>query len=275
MTARRRAKVSPDECAPPLLAALPKADPVSRALIARELVKLPATPATMNAFKKAFEATPIELTIPPGQNAREAILEAASFSFDADLVPWIVQTALASKGEPEDVAPVQEAALITAMKLMTEKQVATVEKLRALKVQGPDGKLQALGSSFEKEWSMATRMLASCKDDVECWLREVEAPASKDRDDQFRGVKAAYMVGVLGKPEIRGRLGDAMPKIENVATAYVTARAIDHLSPKGDPALADKLEALVREAEQSKDQHRIAQRSFLKEIVSRLRARAQ
>lgn len=264
-----------EDCVPPLLDALTKADPVSRALVARELVKVPQTPQTGKALQKAYEATPVDLTIPPGMNAREALLEQIGFTFDATLVPWIVQTALAMKGDPADLEPVQGASLVTAMKLMTDKQVAAVEKLYATKVQGPDGKPTALGKAYEKEWASVKDAVAACRDDVECWLDELTAPASQRGEGQWRAVKAAYMLGVLGKPEIRTRLVDAIAKTENPAAAFVTARAIDRLSPRGDPALAGRLEALVREAAQSKDQHRISQRSFLKEIVSRLRARAQ
>ncbi len=264
-----------EECAAPLLEALPKADPVSRAILARELVKLPATPEAMKAFKKTFEATPLELTIPPGMHAREAMLEEAAFTFDAELVPWIVQTALAVKGDEEDLAEIRGAAFQVAMKLMTSKQVAVVEKLHATKVMGPDGKPIVLGNVYQQEWKHAKEVLAACQDDRECWMRELTAPASQRGEQQMRAIKAAYMIGVLGKPEIRARLVDALPKIENLPASYVAARVVDRLSPRGAPDLADKLEALVREAEQSKDQHRIAQRSFLKEIISRLRARAQ
>jgi HEAT repeat protein len=266
-----------EECAAPLLDALPKADPLVRTIIARELVKVPQTPQTMKAFRKAFEATPIDstipLTIPPSKRAREVMLEGASYLFDASLVPWIVQTALAARGDEKYLETNRTAAFSTAMMLMTRKQIAAVEKLSATKVHDLDRNPVELGKLYQIEWTSTKEVLASCNDDVECWLGELTKSGSQAA--RWRSIKAAYMLGVLGRPEIRTRLVDAMPKIGNAAVVYVTARAVDRLSPKGDPVLADRLEALVREAEQSKDQHRIAQRSFLKEIVYRLRARAQ
>src|SRR5262249_25157618 len=150
--------------------ALGKADEQSRAVIARELPKLPKTPEVVKAFQDAFEKTPVTLSIPPGQGARESLLDSAGTFFDASLVPWIVRTAMATKGEDSDVDPIRAAALVTAMKLMTKDQLGTVDSLYNAKSTGPDGKPAMLGKAYEKEYKIAKELANACTDKLECYL---------------------------------------------------------------------------------------------------------
>jgi hypothetical protein len=264
-----------EDCAAPLLSVLPKADKVSQVIIARELLKVPSTPAIVKEIEKVYEATPLTLTIPPGMGARDALMEQMGFLFDPSIVPWVVKTALAAKGEEADLEEVRSSALITAMKLMTEKQIAEVEKLYNLKSTDPDGHATTLGKPFEKEWRIARDMVKACHEDVECWMRELTAPASQEMGTQFRGIKAAYMIGALGKPELKGRLVDALASMKNPATRFVVGMAIDRLSPRGDTAIADRIWAMVEEGKRSGEPARIAADAPMKTVVLRLRAKAQ
>lgn len=269
------ATIGREEAAAPMIEVLDKGDDVARAIIARELPKLPKTPETMKAFQTAYEKTPISLSIPPGLGAREALLEAAGTFFDASLVPWMVKTALDARGEESDLDPIRAATLTTAMKLMTSEQVPEVEKLYNAKAQGPDGKPTTLGKAYEKELKVAKDLIAACGDKVDCYLTKLGEPASQAKETQFQGIKAAYMVGVYGSPDVRQKLVALMPKLTNAAVRFVAVSVIDRFSPKGDAAMASALQKIVDEAEQSKDQNKIAANAPFKTVIYRLNARAQ
>jgi len=57
-------------------------DAATRAVIARELSKVPATEESKAAFKTAFESFTLESEIPPGGSALEALTEAAGQFYD-------------------------------------------------------------------------------------------------------------------------------------------------------------------------------------------------
>lgn len=269
------ATIGRQESAAPLLAALDKAEDVPRAIIARELTKLPKAPATLAAFEQAYEKTPVTLSIPPGLNARPMLAEQVGYFFDATAVPWIVKTAIEVKGEEADVAPVRDASLLTALKLATADQFGEIDRLFNARTTGDDGKPTTVGKSFEKEYKLAKDLATSCGAKVDCYIGKLSDPASQAKETQFQGLKAAYMVGVLGTPEVRQKIVDAFPKITNAAVRFISVTVIDSLSPKGDVELATKLQKIVDEGEDSKDQERMSGNAPFKTVIYRLNARAQ
>lgn len=264
-----------DAQAPMLKTLAETKDDLTRAVIARELPKLPVNDEAKTAFKDAYEKTPLSLSIPPGLGARESLLEAGGTFYDNSLTSYMVKTAMDAKGESADVEPVRAASLETAMKIMTKEQIEEVKTLYAVKITGADGKPAELGKGYEKEFKIATELLAACEDKVECYLAKLADPASQEKEKQFQGIKAAYMVGSLGGPEVRDKLIELMPKLENAAVRFVSVSVIDHHSPNGDVAIADKLQKIVDEGEESRDQNRIQANAPFKTIIYRLRARAQ
>ncbi|EYF01295.1 HEAT repeat domain-containing protein [Chondromyces apiculatus] len=260
----------------PLLAALTKStDDSAKAIIARELSKVPKSPETVTAFQQTYEKLPLNASIPPGIGARETLLEASGSYFDASFVPWIVKTALEAKGEEADVAPIRDASLATAMKLMTADQIAEVDKLFTKAQTGADGKPSTVGKAFEKEYTMAKALLGECKADAECYLGKAADNANQQKDTQFKGIKAAYMMGIFGKPELREKIIASMPKLTNAAVRFVSVTVIDQLSPQGDAAVAQKLQAIVDEAEEKRNEEMIAANSPFKTVIYRLNARSQ
>ncbi len=243
-------------------------------ILARELTKVPKTPETVKAFQDAFEKTPITLSLPTGGGGRETLLEAASSLYDPSFVPWIVKTAQAMKGEEDNIAPVREASLNAAAKLMTLDQVKLVDELYNVKVT-VEGKTSTVGKGFEKEYKLATAVLTACEAKVDCYLSKLTEPASQAEDTQFQGIKSAYMVGSLGDASVRQKLIDAMPKIPNAAVRYTAVLVIDRLSPKGDADVANKLQKIVEDAETTRDANKIAANAPFKQVIYRLNARAQ
>src|SRR5204862_6795830 len=101
-------------------------DDATRAIVAREIAKIPATPASKQAFKPADEATPIDAQIPNVGNALQTLTESVSQFYDPDFVPWLLERADKTKGGSEEKTNLQSMALLTSIKLMKPDQVALV-----------------------------------------------------------------------------------------------------------------------------------------------------
>jgi HEAT repeat protein len=264
-----------DEAVQPMIDSIAKADDVGKVVIGRELLKLPTSQASLDAVKTVYEKTPITLTIPPGNGAREAVLESFGDLFDASLVPWLVKTALDARGEDADLEPVRASTLVTVMKLMKADQIAEVDKLAESKINGPDGKPSTLGKGYEKEYKIAKDLLKECGDKLECFYGKLSDPNSHVGDKQFIGIKSAYMIGILGGPEARTKLVELMPKVTNAGAKFAAVKVIDRRSAKGDPTIAAQLQKLVDEADATKDGTKIAAVAPFKMVVYRLNARSQ
>jgi hypothetical protein len=211
--------------------------------------------------------------IPPGMGARRSLIEASTDFFDPSMATFLVKAALAMKGDEDDRVPIAEASLIAATKLMTVTQITTLKPLYEMRAPGPNGKPRALGQAIEEEFAAAKELVTACRSDVDCYLRVMSAPTSQEKKGHFREIKAAYMVGVYGAPEVKPKIVDLLPKIKNPVARYVALRAIDHLSPRGDPATAAKLQAIVDDAEIRRDAQMIAMNASFKAVIYRLRAR--
>jgi len=271
------ATIGREETGAPLVEAVGKTEDAGvRAVIARELTKLPKSDATLKAFQDAFEKTPTNAQIPGvGAGAREVMLESATMFFDASLVPWMIQQAKSMKGDEYDLPPIREATFGAALKLAKADQVALLDELYNQKTTGADGKPSVVGKAFEKEYKLTKELLTACGDKIDCYLGKVAEPASQDEKTQFTGIKAAYMIGILGDASTRQKIVDLMPKLTNAAVRYVSATAIDFLSPKGDAQIAAALRKMVDEAEEQRDQVKIKLNTPLKQVIYRLEARAQ
>ena len=264
-----------DDGSAALMETMDKGDDLARAIIARELPKLPKTDATVKAFQAAYEKTPVSLSIPPSSGARESMIEGSAYFFDASLVPWMVKTAVDVKGEAENIDGIRGSTFTTVLKIMKADQVAEADKLFSIKAEGPDGKPSTLGKAYEKEYKIVTDMLKACGDKVDCYFGKLVEPAAQEEKTQFQGIKAAYMIGVLGGPEVRQRLIDALPKLPNAGLRFIVGQIIDHHSPKGDTALAAALQKVVDDGEATKDPLKISGNSSFKTVIYRLNAKAQ
>lgn len=258
-----------------LLETMDKGDDLARAIIARELPKLPKTDATIKAFQAAYEKTPTTLAIPPSSGARESMIEASSDFFDAGIIPWVVKTAVDLKGEADSIDPIRGASFQMVLKIMKADQMSEGEKLNSIKADGPDGKPTTLGKAYEKEYKITTDLLKACGDKVDCYFGKLVEPASQEEKTQFQGMKSLYMIGVLGGPEVRQKLIDTLPKLNNAALRFITGKIIDHHSPKGDTALAAALQKIVDDGEATKDPIKMQGNNSFKTVIYRLNAKAQ
>jgi hypothetical protein len=263
------------ETTTPLLDAIGKVDPQSRAIIALQLTKVPKTPEVLKAFKDTFERTPGGIVLPgTSLSAREALLEASPLFFDSSLVPWITKSTIKLTSTETDIALVRKAALTAVLKLATTEQVKLVNALYNYPAT-LDGKKTTVGKEVEQEYKLTLELLSSCTNNVECYVNRLDDPAFQDETTQFVGIKSAHMIGALGSPSIKVKLLASLPKISSSAVHSVTAWLVDVFSPKGDAEAATTLQKLVDEAEAAKDQNAIQLTAPLRTVIYRLNARAE
>ena len=214
----------------PLIQALKSADnEVNRAVVARELTALPASPEAEKAFQAGYDKVPSTAIIWPSMApARPALLTAAARFYDAELVPWLLTQANAAKGKDEET---MGAALTSAIKVMKGAHVAKVKTA-----------IDKIGSENDKSsFAAASELLVKCADGVDCYLAKL-----KDDDSSgFVGVKAAHMVAMLGDTRAGMEIVKLLPTVRNADVRAAAILALDHVVQKDGPAVADALQKLL------------------------------
>ncbi|MDX2054989.1 MAG: hypothetical protein SFV15_21480 [Polyangiaceae bacterium] len=248
-----------------LMAALAKeTDEVTKAILARELAKIPATAESKQAFKAAFESIALDTMIPPGNPALQVLTEAAGQFYDPEMVTWLLDRAEAVKGDPEEKKALQGSITITALKLAKPDQLPAVKKA-----------VDRYGTSIEKGlYTQAEKILTACGDRVGCYLTAIEKRENQENDTQFIGIKAGYMIGILGNDQSRSDLIQRLDSIDNAALRFVSAQAIDQLSPKGSKEAAASLRMIIEKNAKSPDRNKAAGDSALKQVMYRIESRA-
>jgi len=253
------------EAGGPMMQTLESADSdITRALIARELTKLPSKPELEKAFQTAFEkVSPTALMPPTGQNARAQLMEAAAHFYDPQIVPWLLKQIKDAKGGENEKDVVQLAAVVSAIKLMNKGQAADVKAA-----------VDKEGTTLEKEaFRLAADVVNGCGDNVGCYLSKVQEPSAQEEKTQFIGLKAAYMLAILGSPATSMEIVKQLPKVKNAAVRFASVQAIDHLTQKEPAPVADALQKIVDENKAKDDRNMMQADAPVKEIVYRLRAR--
>lgn len=222
-----------------ILDALPKVtNDANRAILALDLTRFPTTPRSTKAFLDAYAKIPATAKLAQygGMNARAMLAGATAGFFDPTFGDWLVKEFAAAKGETADA--LDAAALPAAVKLMTTANSKAVG-VEVNKIKG---------EAFEKQmYKNALPVLDACKKDVACYLKELAKPVSADRTPAARigHVKAAWMIGMYGDAKTRDALVERLNGLKDGGIRNAILEAIDHLSPDGDAAIADKLDALV------------------------------
>ncbi|RYE94351.1 MAG: hypothetical protein EOO75_02210 [Myxococcales bacterium] len=254
------------EARDPMIAALNAADnDAVRAVVGRELSKLPASPEAVKALEAAFDKVGVDMLMPDGNPARIHIAVAAEKFMDASVVPWLlksVATLKTAKGEKELIDNIQGKLLQTAVKLMKKDQLDEVK--RSIDAEGDD--------EVKKAFGQASTLLNACTDNVGCYLAKIEDPSVQEKNDQFVGIKAVYMLGQLGNEGTKAEIVKRLAKIKNESIKAEALNAIDHLSPNGDKKVADELQAILDE--QATRGKNTPVDSVMRQIISRLRTRA-
>jgi len=249
----------------PMIAALDSADSdATRAIIARELTKLPPKPESERAFQAAFEKVSPNTILPPaGQNARSQMMEAAAHFYDPQLVPWLLKQVKEAKGGDNEKDVVQSAALVTAIKLMNKGQAGDVKAA-----------VDKEGAAEEKDaFKLSADVVNGCNDNVGCYTSKIQEPAAQEQKTQFMGIKASYMLAIYGNAGTSMEIVKQLPKVKNAAVRFASVSAIDHLTQTAPAPVADALQKIVDENKAKDDRNMMQADAPVKEIVYRLRAR--
>lgn len=239
-------------------------DEATRAVVARELSKLPATPESTAAFKRAYESLSLETQIPPGQPALEVLTEAAGQFYDPSMVDWLLGHAQGIKGDADDRKALQQVATVTALKLAKPEQLPTVRRAVA-----------SYGTQLEKGLlAQAESLLKACGDRAPCYVEAIQKPENQKPATQFTAIKAGYMAGILGNEQTRDEIVDRLDGVENAAARFVAAQAIDHLSPKGAKAAVTKMEAIIDKNAKSPDRDKAMGDAPLRQVMFRVASRS-
>jgi len=221
-----------------ILDALDKADNDSnRTILATELTHFPSDPKNVKAYVDAYNKVPATSAIAllGGGNGHAIIAQSAANFFDPSLTDWLLKENASAKGEAADA--LQPAALQAAIKLMTN----TSEKA----VGDAVGKIS--GQAIEKDmFKSASAVLDKCKQDAACYVGVLDTPVPSTPPAAKMGhVKAAWMAGIYGNAQTKNDIVAKVDKVKDGSVRLAMVEAIDHLSPQGDAANADKLEAIV------------------------------
>jgi HEAT repeat protein len=205
-----------------------------RAFLARELTMLPSTPASVQAFKKAYEQMSPDTRLESG-SAREALAASMMRFFDPSVVPWIATQLSHVQGDPADKALEQAMLVTTALHLALPGQLPLLSKMVA-----------DFGTASEQDiLAGLEELFATCEDQLACYLAYIVRPESQTGPQQFVGTKAATLLGVLGDPSVRDALVDQLGSVQNPAIYRAAIRAVDHLSPRGSPTAIGRIRELL------------------------------
>ncbi|HQK19609.1 MAG TPA: hypothetical protein PLJ27_19275, partial [Polyangiaceae bacterium] len=255
----------------PMLMALDKADKsdaITQAILARELSKCPVTPESLKAFIKVFNDMPVSAFIPPGLTAVTVLAESIAQFYDPSVIDTLIARVDNFKGDKQDKDLLRDSVLPTMIKLMRKDQIDLVEKAIGRWAPGKDD------AKLEKEaLGKAKAVLSACDDKLECYLAKLEEAAVQEKNEQFQGIKASYMLGILGNDKTRMEIVRRFPSIKNAAIKYTAGQALDFLAPKGDQAAADEIDKQLQTNIAKGDQNLIAGDAPLRQIRIRLLAR--
>lgn len=255
--------------AKPLMDALVAAkDDPTRAIIARELSKVPTSPESLKAYMDVLMKMPVSVDLPTGEVAAAMLTETVDAFYDASVVDQLIKRGKDAKGSDDDKRTIRDSTIVALIHLMKADQVAAVEKAINEWAPKPDE------NKLEKEaFAKSKNTVTACGDKLECYLAKIEEPALQEQKDQVAAIKAAYMLGILGNDGTRNEMIKRLPKIKNAAIKFSVAKAIDHLTPKGDKAAADAIKKVIDDNKQKGDQNVIMGDAPLRQIMARIVAR--
>jgi hypothetical protein len=251
-----------------ILEALANADgDQNRTILAQSLVHYPPEPATVAAFLDAYKKIPptAAIALLNGGNAHGALTQASAQFYQANLTDWLVKEINGAKGEAAD--EMQLFALDAAIKLMQPSQLGQVNDA-----------VNKEGTPREKEmYKLASAVVSKCGTDANCYVKVLDDPIpSSPPTAGETAVKASWMAAEygVGNAGIESALVDKVDKVKQPGARLALCEAIDFLAPKGDPAIADKLDKLVEADTAAGDKSVLQGDDVVVKVSQRLRARA-
>ncbi len=254
----------------PMLAALKAtSEDGTKAELLKALAMLPHTPEVKSAFADGLKSIPKDASI-NGANAIQSLADSAVRFLDPSMASILVDRAGDIKDDP--VAHILIS--LAAMKIMDQGQVASVGKL----VSGLPKDKEQLKTHVEKvnsSFELAKKVLAACKKDAACYLTEAKKSENQSDKTQMAAIKALYSFGGLKGKGAGKELVAELGHFELAELRLVVADIIDHLNPDGSKEIADALDKIVEANKDSMDKGKASADKPLRDVLYRLRARAQ
>ena len=248
-------------------------DDATRAIIARELSKMPSSDESLNAYMDVLVKMPVTVDLPTGETAAAMLTEMVDAYYNPSIVDKLIKRGNEAKGSDEDKHTIRDSTIVALIHLMKKEQLEQVEKAINGWAPKPDE------NKLEKEaFAKSKDVVVACTDKIECYLAKLEEPALQEQKDQAAAIKAAYMLGILGSDparmaSTRTEIIKRLPKIKNAAIKFSAGKAIDHLTPKGDKAAADAIKKVMDDNKEKGDHNVILGDAPLKQIMFRILAR--
>ncbi len=250
---------------PAMIAATRTANDVERALIARELTLLPRSAASKAAFESVLSRVSASTSVPSGTTAAVLLAESAARFCDPSLVAPLRERAQRIQGNPDDVHAFREAVVVTLLKLARPDQLKSVQAT-----------VDRFGMTQHQELlTQVTELFDRCGESASCHVRELANPDNQRQARQFIAIKAGYMAVVFGDAKTRDEILTQLDAIENPAVRFVAAQAIDQLTPNGSNAVANAVQVILDRNRERGDPSQLASDAPLRQLLYRLRARAE
>jgi hypothetical protein len=222
------------ESAPPLLGALGSVkEPVTRAVLARELAHIPRAPGALSAFKATLAQLSPHTLMPQQQGSAAAMLaEAALAFFDPSLAPMLAERAKHLPARSPESHEARRALFESALLLATASLFVSIDFWALARSLGADADLVKV--------EQAEELLRCCDTRVVCHLATARESWGQK---PFVVKKAIYMIGSFGAESDRDALLELLTANEDGPNEYAAASAIDHLTPRASPALLANVRA--------------------------------
>ncbi len=249
----------------------------NKAVILSELTKIPATDASKAAFKEGFEQLDMDVRLPPrgGKALPDLTSDAVTRFYDPSMLDWLIERGEQTKGYGDDLKDFRATILVTMFKLAKPDQIGKLDEyLTKWGTKNTDKKSK--NKYFESSMhDLSVEVLKACGDKVPCYLTTMESSDAQSKDNQFKGIKCAYMATIYGDEKTAMQIVERLQSIENAAVRFAASQAIDHLLPNGSLEVADELEKIIEANKKTADSDRIAGDAPLKQVLYRIRSRAQ
>jgi hypothetical protein len=179
--------------------------------------------------------------------------------------------------KPKEEGPFSEKQMVAKI-MALEIKGGTIRKNKEKSSFGPMNDNQNLAMALhQQQYLLAAKngkkVLDECGADVECYMKKIIEPEANKRETAMQAQKAAYMVGLLGGPDVKMKLTNLLPKVRNSSVKGIILFVIISKSPSGDAAVEAKLKGYIDKAVESRDQAKIEETTSYKQILYRLQAR--
>ncbi len=202
-------------------------DALSRVLIARALTDYPSSERAPEIFKQSFARARLELTLPGGESALEALVVESPYLYEPKLADWLMDQPGKVRGKGRRKGDLQQA-IVTAL-----GQIVTAEQ-----VQAADAVSQKYGGrSGTPAFDASKALVAKCKTDAKCYADTFASKAGGTGVDSDVATKALIMTGLYGAEKEREVILSKLEALRDPALILAATRTLRKLTPARDSAV--------------------------------------